>query len=119
NVATRELVHWSQELYRMYGFDPARGLPSFEAVIQGIHPEDRARALEILERAIRERTDIECFFRAVLPDGTLKYIHSVGRLVFNTPGDLVEIVGTNMDVTERKRADEERERLLASEQAAR
>jgi PAS domain S-box-containing protein len=79
NVATRALVHWSQELYRMHGVDPEGGIPPFEAVIQTIHPEDRARALEILERAVRERTEFEVDFRAVLPNGTMKYLHSVGH----------------------------------------
>src|SRR5215475_9225697 len=53
NVATRAIVHWSQELYRMHGLDPEGGIPPFEGVIQSIHPEDRARAREIIERAVR------------------------------------------------------------------
>jgi len=108
NVAPRELVHWSQELYRMHGVDPEGGIPPFEAVIQRIHPEDRARALEILERAVRERTEFEVDFRTVLPNGAMKSLHGVGHPVFNASGDVVEFVGTAMDVTERQRADEER-----------
>jgi PAS domain S-box-containing protein len=57
-------------------------------------------------------------FRIVLPDGAMKYVRSTGHPVFNISGDLVEYVGTSIDVTERKRVDEERERLLASERAA-
>src|SRR5207244_5174606 len=87
------------------GFDPEQGMPSFEAFRQRIHPEDRARAGEILDRAIRERTDFELDFRAVLPNGTLKYIHAVAHPVLNASGDLVEFVGTNVDVTERKQAE--------------
>src|SRR5882724_7231840 len=108
NVATREIVHWSQELYRMHGLDPEGGIPPFEEVIQSIHPEDRATALEIIERAIRERTEFEVDFRTVLPNGAMQYLHGVGHPVFNASGDVVEFVGTAMDVTERQRADEER-----------
>jgi PAS domain S-box-containing protein len=108
NVATREIVHWSQELYRMHGVDPEGGIPPFEAVIQSIHPEDRARAIEIQERAIREKTEFEVDFRTVLPNGAMQYLHGVGHPVFNASGDVVEIVGTAMDVTERQRADDER-----------
>jgi PAS domain S-box-containing protein len=111
NVTTREFVHWSQEHYRMYGLDPKRGIPSWEAVQQLIHPEDRARCLESIDRAIRERTDCYLDYRAVLPDGTIKHIHSIGRPVFNASGDLVEFVGTEMDITERKRAEEARAKL--------
>src|SRR5438093_11377121 len=50
-------------------------------------------------------------FRIVLPDGTVKYIHGLGHPVFSASLELVEVVGTQLDVTERKRAEEERERL--------
>src|SRR5882757_2162201 len=67
NLATRKIVHWSQEHFRLFGFDPRRGLPSFEAVRQRIHPNDRERVDEIYERAIRERTDYETEYRIALP----------------------------------------------------
>jgi len=105
NIATGEKIHASEEYARLFGFDPEQGMPSFEAFRQRIHPEDRARVGEILHGAIRERTDFEWDFRAVLPNGTLKYIHAVGHPVLNASGDLVEFVGTNMDVTERKQAE--------------
>jgi len=113
DIATRQKIHSSEEDARLFGFDPERGMPSLEAVRQRVHPEDRARADEILDKAIRERADFEWVFRAVLPNGTLKYIHAVGHPVFNASGDLVEFVGTNMDVTERKQAEA---RLRESEQ---
>jgi PAS domain S-box-containing protein len=105
NVAAKENIHWSQETYRLYGFDPEEGMPSFEALLQRIHPEDRGRFVDDLERAIRERANHEMIFRAVLPDGTLKYILGIGHPVFTTSGDVVEFVGADMDITERKRAE--------------
>ena len=106
NVATRTIVYWSQEHFRLLGLDPEAGIPSFEAIRQRIHPEDRDRTLETFERAVNERTDFEVDHRTVLPDGTIKYLHSIGHPAFNAAGDLVEIVGTVMDVTEHKRAEE-------------
>src|SRR5215469_12506600 len=111
NMVTREVNHSSAEHSRLYGFDPELGIPSLEAIFQRVHPEDRAAAIATLERASRERTDSENDFRAVLPDGTIKYIHAVGHPFFDAAGNLVEYVGTAVDVTERKRAEEERERL--------
>ena len=111
NVARRENVHWSQEQYRLFGFDPQSDSLSFEAAYQRIHPEDQATFNKVLERAIRERSDFEVDFRTILPDGSTKYLHSVGHPVFSASGELVEFVGTGMDVTERRRAEEERERL--------
>jgi len=105
NVAAKENIHWSQETYRLYGFDPEEGIPPFEALLQRIHPEDRGRFVDDLERAIRERANHETIFRAVLPDGTLKYILGIGHPVVTTSGDVVEFVGADMDITERKRAE--------------
>src|SRR5262245_3257474 len=119
NAATRELTHSSEEHSRLYGFDPGGGIPSFAAFRQRIHPEDRDRVVETFDRAIHERTDFAADLRIVLPDGALKYLHGIGHPVLNASGELVEFVGTAMDVTERKRAEEERERLLARERAAR
>ncbi len=112
SVATRRSVYWSQENYRLFGFDPERGIPSDEAFYQRIHSEDRDRVRTevFLERPDKgSHFDVE--FRIVLPDGATKYVRSTGHPVRNISGDLLEYVGTSIDVTERKRADEERERL--------
>ena len=66
----------SQEHFRILGFEPEQGMPSFETLLQRIHPDDRARAAEVLERAIRERTDYELDWRIVPSDGTMKYLHA-------------------------------------------
>jgi PAS domain S-box-containing protein len=111
NVKTREILHSSDEHSRLYGYDPERGMPSFEELVQRMHPEDRPRVVEMAERSNREGKDFEAHFRVVLPDGTTKYVCGVAHPVFNSSGDVREFVGILMDVTERRRADEERERL--------
>jgi PAS domain S-box-containing protein len=111
NVARRENVHWSQEQYRLFGFDPRKDSLSFETALQRIHPEDRATFNDVVERAIRERSDFEVDFRIVLPDGSTKHSRSVGHPVFSASGELVEFVGTGIDMTERRQAEKERERL--------
>src|SRR2546425_5343443 len=112
SAASRHSVYWSPENYRLFGFDPERGIPSDESFYQRIHPEDRDRVRRavFLERP-DEGSDFDVEFRIVLPDGALKYVRSTGHPVRNISGDRLEYVGTSMDVTERKRADEERERL--------
>jgi PAS domain S-box-containing protein len=111
NIARRENVHWSQEQYRLFGLDPEGDSSSFEKASQRIHPEDRGAFDKAVEQAIRERSDFEVDFRTVLPDGSTKYIRSVGHPVFSASGELVEFVGTGMDITERRQAEKERERL--------
>jgi PAS domain S-box-containing protein len=111
NVARRENIHWSQEQYRLFGLDPKSDSLSFETAYQRIHPEDHSTFNRVLERAIRERSDFEVDFRIVLPDGSTKYSRSVGHPVFSASGELVEFVGTGIDMTERRQAERERERL--------
>jgi PAS domain S-box-containing protein len=112
NVSTRQSVYWSQENYRLFGFDPEAGIPSDEAFYQRIHPEDRARVRrEVFLERPDEGSHFDVDFRIVLPDGAIRYVRSTGHPIRKTSGDLLEYVGTSIDVTERKRADEERERL--------
>ena len=111
NIFTGKLIHSSEEYSRLYGFDPERGIPSFEEFVRRIHPEDRARVIHAFETASRAGKDFDAHFRAVLPDGTTKNLYGTGHPVFNSSGDVSEFVGIVMDVTERKRAEEERERL--------
>jgi C4-dicarboxylate-specific signal transduction histidine kinase len=105
NIATREILHSSEEHSRLYSFDSERGIPSFEEMVQRIHPEDRPRVVEIAERANCTEKDFEAQFRIVLPDGTTKYVHGIGHPVFNASGELVEYAGILMDVTERRLAE--------------
>jgi PAS domain S-box-containing protein len=109
--ATGEIRYWSEECYHVQGFDPRGGLPRFEAFFQRLHPDDQARIRKTLEAAARNKSGFEFDYRIVHPSGKIRDIHTVGHPVFSPSGDLVEFVGTVMDVTERKRAEEERERL--------
>ncbi len=105
------MLYFSEEASRMFGFDPLQGIPSREAVWQRIHPDDLDRVNENIERAVREKRSRANEFRILLPDGTVKHVESACNPVFSASGELVEIIGTGVDVTERKRAQEEHERL--------
>jgi formate hydrogenlyase transcriptional activator len=105
-VTGRDAVYLSEEWYRIYGFDPDEGSPHWSERLQRIHPEDRAKWKETIDRAIDEKSDYEVEFRIVFPDGTGKYIYTVGHPVFNACGDVTEFVGSSTDITERKRAEE-------------
>jgi PAS domain S-box-containing protein len=100
------VFYGSEEIYRIWGFDPAQGVPSRKAVLQRIHPDDRDRLNAEVERALGEKKRYSTAYRIVLPDGTVKHLESIGQPVFSTNGELVEVVATQIDVTERKRAEE-------------
>ncbi len=105
-VKGRDALHLSEEWYRIYGFDPDECIPNWEARLERIHPEDRAKWQGALDRATGEKSDYEMEFRILLADGTVKYIHTVGHPVLNASGDLIQFVGSSTDITERKRAEE-------------
>jgi len=100
----------SRELLRIFGRDPDEKKTTSEMLREHIHPDDLAPFQEVASKARREKTGYEFDFRIVLPDGSISHCHSVAHPVFDDSGALVEYVGTTLDVTERKRADEERER---------
>src|SRR5438552_8426366 len=104
DMATNEYTHSSDEYARLFGFDPHRDRPPRDDFLQRIHPEDRARHDDIIAKAARERMDYAVDYRVVLPDGTMRCLHVVGHPVCSASGNLVQLVGTAMDVTERKRA---------------
>ena len=106
----QDIRYWSEECYRVLSFDPQDGLPRFEEFFQRIHPDDQPGFRELIETAIREKAEWEADYRIVHPDGPVRDIHVVGHPVLSTSGHLVEFVGTVIDVTERKRAEEERRR---------
>lgn len=111
NLSTGEVV-WSQELFSIFGFDPRETRPSYELILDRVHPEDRPSIERVRTAAIRERRDFDVEYRIVLPGGAIKYVHSIGHCLVNQSGD-AEYTGAVMDVTERRRAERELRRSEA------
>jgi len=99
--------YWSEECYRVLGFDPRDGPPRTEELIQRIHPDDQPAFRKSVKRATHTKLEEKVDYRIVHPGGAVRHIHSIGHPVFSSTGDLIEFMGTVIDVTERKRAEEE------------
>jgi len=110
-------LYWSEELFRIFGFDPDHGLPTLDQLLQRIHPEDRDKFWKAFQKATHEKVDSDVEFRIVLPDGTVKHAYRLDHPVLNADGELVEVLGTTVDITERKRAEEEVRNTAAQWQA--
>ena len=108
-----EPLFWSEELFRIFGFDPQQGLPKRGQALERIHPEDRDKFMQAFDRAIHEKIDSEVEYRIVLPGGTARHAHGIGHAVCSANGEVVEVVGTTLDITQRKRAEEALRRTTA------
>jgi PAS domain S-box-containing protein len=104
--------YWSEECYRVLGFDTAGPPPLFEEFFHRIHPDDQAASRERWERAIRDKADFEFGYRIVHPNRGIRDIHVLGHAVLNQSGELDEFVGTVIDITDRKRAERELQQLV-------
>src|SRR6266478_815312 len=109
NFVTGQIFHLSDQALRIYGFDPSQRPVPFERLYRATHPEDEPALREKFYGAIQASRDYDLEYRIFRPDGTVRFLRSVGH--HNPSGEIGEYVGITMDVTERKHAEQERERL--------
>jgi diguanylate cyclase (GGDEF)-like protein/PAS domain S-box-containing protein len=100
------LLTWDETMYAMYGF-PQMAPMSYRKWTAAVHPEDLPEVQAKLQRAIDQGSDEKAEFRIILGDGTIKYVSAVERAVFDQPGGACRVIGVNVDVTERKHAEEQ------------
>jgi len=109
NLVTREIFHSSDENARLYGFDPGEGAIPFDRFYNTILTEDELAMRTKLEKAVRAGADYDAEFRIRRTDGAIRFLRGIGH--HNPSQEVGEYVGITMDITERKRAEEEREKL--------
>lgn len=99
-------VLWTYECFRILGLDPADGMPSRDRYVnQIINPGDRAHSQAVVQRSCAEGVPFDYEYRIVRPDGSIRWIHSVGEPVCDSGGSVVALVGTMFDITKRKEAE--------------
>jgi PAS domain S-box-containing protein len=110
DIGTGTAPYLSDEWYRIYGFE--RGdKHAWKHRLERLHVDDRSKWQAAVDQAMAERSDYDLETRVVFPDGTTKYLHALGHPVLNSSGEVVQFMGTVTDITERKRAQEEHQRL--------
>jgi C4-dicarboxylate-specific signal transduction histidine kinase len=103
-------LYWSEETFRIFECDRSHQ-PTVDFMLQRTHPQDKAVVHQTIDRARQDRKDLDFEHRLLLPDGQIKRVHIVGHPTYDETGDFVEFVGTVLDVTERRQAEEERQAI--------
>ncbi len=114
DLATRT-TKGSEEYYRLYGQDPKTGSHTYESFLESVHPDDRERLENTFDDALCKDKTYVIDFRIILPDGTMRYIHSESEVMCNDDGQPIKLFGISWDITEIKKAEElirERENRL-------
>lgn len=115
DVLTHELYR-SHDISTLLGKPPGQALPTLEAYLEYIHPDDREKVKRAFRDAINNRTGYDIEYRFVSPDGSIRWMAGRGRTLLDTNGRPRYVIGVDMDVTERKSLQQvvvDRERLVA------
>lgn len=112
NVETGELT-WSDEHYRMEGYEVGEIVPSYETWADRIHPEDRAATEARVARAMETGEDYVNEYRAVHPDGEVRWLSARGRFLYDKDNRPVRMLGAMVDITERRHQEEWHKLLVA------
>jgi len=105
DIATGDAI-WSDEFFRICGYEPGSIEPSSEIGFQIIHPDDRDRAAEAVNKAVETGRPYEIEKRIVRPDGTVRWVHSIGEITYDRQDQPKTLIGSFQDITERKQAEE-------------
>lgn len=93
-------VTWSAELYKLFGVHPTSAALTYDSYLELIHPDEVDTIDKTITSAYKKKTNFKTNHRSVMPDGSIKYIHSQGRTILDSHGEVMKMVGTAQDVTE-------------------
>jgi PAS domain S-box-containing protein len=105
NLSLGRLI-WSEEHFRIFGYEVQAQAPSIESITQRIHPEDIAELRRIVRDAVSAWNCFECEYRIIHPEGDLRYVRGLGRPVLHDLHECREYIGTSIDITVRRQAEE-------------
>lgn len=111
-------LEWSPEVSVIHGTDAGWTPPTIDAYLELLHPDDRERVAAAIQAAVRDASRYDEEFRVIRPDGSVRWVHGVGRVQVDEGGRPVRMIGTANDITARKLAEEARDRFIEAEREA-
>jgi phosphoserine phosphatase RsbU/P len=106
DVLTNRLM-WSDEMYRICGLEKEKAELTYQLFLEAIYPDDRFRVMEAINSALYDRETYDIEHRIVRPDGTIRFVHGKGQVVYDEDGEPVRMMGAIQDITEQKMNEEE------------
>ena len=113
----RNVVDWSDELYRIYGLEPGAFTATFEGYLGRLHPDDRERVQGVIGEAVRTGGRFEFEERIVRPSGEVRVLRSVGESARDSDGRVVRLLGACLDITAARAMEEDLRRSEAAYRA--
>lgn len=105
-------IFWSDETYRIWGYNPQEIVPSMDIFLNRIHPDDRERVKHGYQRSTQEEQMFNIVYRLKLPDGQIKFVESKGYHFYDIDGTHIVTVGTNQNITDREQEKQDAEEAL-------
>ncbi len=102
-------LEWSDEIFHIFGWEPQTFEPAYQTFLDAVHPEDRPRATEAINRCLETGEAYNIDHRIVLPGGEIRHVQERGLVELSAAGQPFAMVGTVQDITERKRIEEDLE----------
>jgi PAS domain S-box-containing protein len=103
---------WTEELFHIFGLDPSQPEPTYAQLVALVHPDERSQFQQIVEQAITTGIFREFETQIIRPNGSLRHLACRGEVVCNPQGEVIKLIGTALDITERKQAETERDRFF-------
>ena len=110
NMLTNETV-WSDENFRLMGYEPETCEATYENWFNAVHPEDQAMANDHVTRSLVENSDLYLEYRIVLPGSSIRWLADIGQITYDGQGNQTGMIGIQLDITDRKQAELELQRL--------
>jgi len=107
----KNVLTWSDETYRIFGLTPQEFGATYEAFLKTVHPDDRDMVNEAYLQAVSNNTSYECTHRIVRPDGTERIVYEKSENIVNESGTVIHSIGMVHDITEQKKAEEDKKNL--------
>ena len=101
-----QTLNWSDEVYSIFGINPAGFTPTIEVFENAIHPEDKEDFFSHRARMLEKKQKVNIDHRIILPDGQVRHVQERTQLMLDTNGTPIRVMGTVQDITERKLAEE-------------